>query len=306
MPQAAKALDALLRGLIDYAGLFPPSARTMTDTVERYARYRLGPDAAWLGRLVVPAARLVEWEQAAAALSLAARGGPRWSLTALVGLPASKELGHVAAFNDRGAAGREVQARVDSVEVRVASPDDVRRVASQAPAGLEIFYEGEPGSGPGDPDLLQEVRAARGNAKIRTGGLVPTAVAASSTVAGFIAGCLSASVPFKATAGLHHPVRAEHALTYEPDSPRAVMHGFLNVFVAAVLARACGLDANGLQPILDERSPHAFEFSDSHLSWRGLSATVGQVEDARRFARSFGSCSFDEPIADLKAMGAYL
>ena len=33
--------------------------------------------------------------------------------------------------------------------------------------------------------------------------------------------------------GLHHPVRGEYPLTYAPDAPRGVMHGFLNVFLAA-------------------------------------------------------------------------
>ena len=303
MIQAATALDVLMRGLIDYAGLFPPAAHNMAETVRRYARYRLGRDASALGRFVVPAARLMEWEQSLAALPADARGRDAWRLTALVALPAAKELAAVAGFNQRESTGLDFQARVSSIEVKVTSPEDVRRVASQAPTGVEVFFE----CAPGDlKSLLEDIRAAGGGAKIRTGGLVPSAIPPPGAVAEFVADCVAAAIPFKATAGLHHPVRAEHALTYEPDSPRAVMHGFLNVFVAATLAHACGLDAGGVLPILEETSAGAFRFSDAGLAWRNFSATVEHIARARDLARSFGSCSFEEPIADLKALGAHL
>ena len=115
-------------------------------------------------------------------------------------------------------------------------------------------------------------------------------------------------MPFKATAGLHHPVRAEHALTYEPDSPRAVMNGFLNVFVAAIARpRVRPRRRRRCCPILEETSPDAFAFADSHLAWRDLSADARtRSTAARTLARSFGSCSFEEPIADLDALGVYL
>jgi hypothetical protein len=304
VPATTRAIEALLRGLIDYAGLFPPAAHNMAETVARYACYRLGPDARALGRLVVPSARLMEWEQAVAALPHAARGEQRWHLTALVSLPAARDLATVAEFNDRESTGHDIQARVDSVEVKVTSPDEIRQVASSIMPGVDVFYECQPGNGLAA--LLAEIARAGGSAKIRTGGLVPEAIAPPAAVAGFVAGCVAASVPFKATAGLHHPVRAARALTYEPDSPRGVMNGFLNVFVAAVLAHACRLDAESLLPILEDTSPAAFAFSDTHLAWRDRSATVEQVVEARRIARGFGSCSFEEPIAELTALQAYL
>lgn len=304
MPDTTTVVDALLRGLIDYAGLFPPAAHNMAETVARYARYRLGPDAAALGRLVVPAARLVEWEQAVVALPPAQRDAERWHLTALVSVPASRDLEAVAAFNDRESAGHDFQARVDSVEAKVTSPDDVRRIAKELPAGLEAFYECPPGEGL--QPLLDAIGTVGGGAKIRTGGLVPSAIAAPAVVAAFVAGCVGASVPFKATAGLHHPIRAAYPLTYEPDSPRAVMNGFLNVFVGAVVAHAHRLDAEALLPILEETSPAAFALTEGLLAWRGLSATAEEVSAARTLARGFGSCSFEEPVADLKLLRATL
>ncbi|HEV2719334.1 MAG TPA: hypothetical protein VG323_04885, partial [Thermoanaerobaculia bacterium] len=104
-------------------------------------------------------------------------------------------------------------------------------------------------------------------------------------------------VAFKATAGLHHPLRCVRPLTYEPSSPRGTMHGFVNVFMAAaLLSRA--------EAILDDDDPRAFAFDDDTASWRGHNVLTGDLAKLRDgFAISFGSCSFEEPVNDLKELG---
>jgi len=147
---------------------------------------------------------------------------------------------------------------------------------------------------------LDAVRAAGCFAKVRTGGVTPEALPSVETVATFIRACADRRLAFKATAGLHHPVRAEHPLTYKPDAPRGVMHGFLNVFVASALAWHGDRD---LEPVLAETDPSAFRF-DGRAHWRDRSLSAEQVRDARaNFLHAFGSCSFDEPVADLRALG---
>ncbi len=147
---------------------------------------------------------------------------------------------------------------------------------------------------------LDDVKRAGYLAKVRTGGVKPEAIPSITAVADFIRTCADQRLAFKATAGLHHPVRAEHALTYEPDAPRAVMHGFLNVFVAAALAWHG--DRN-LEPVLTETDPTAFRFDD-RAHWRDRSLSAEQVRDARtNFAHAFGSCSFEEPVRDLETLG---
>jgi hypothetical protein len=147
---------------------------------------------------------------------------------------------------------------------------------------------------------LDEVRRAGCFAKVRTGGVKAEAVPAVAEVANFIRECAERRLAFKATAGLHHPVRAEHALTYEPDAPRAVMHGFLNVFLAAAFAWHGRPD---IEPVLAETDPAAFRF-DHRAHWRDWSLTADEVRDARtHFAHAFGSCSFEEPVHDLQALG---
>jgi hypothetical protein len=110
-------------------------------------------------------------------------------------------------------------------------------------------------------------------------------------------------VPFKATAGLHHPLCGTFPLTYEEDAARARMFGFLNVFTAAVFAQA-RMPERHLIEVVDEERPEAFQFTDDQLVWRGHSATTVQIARARAsLGLSFGSCSFEEPVAGLRELG---
>ena len=54
-----------MRGLVDYAGLFPPAALAMAEAARRYAAYLGSPEAWMLGRFVVPVERLDELADAA-------------------------------------------------------------------------------------------------------------------------------------------------------------------------------------------------------------------------------------------------
>lgn len=150
------------------------------------------------------------------------------------------------------------------------------------------------------PLQLPEVKKAGCFGKVRTGGVKPEAIPTVEEVAAFIVACADLKLPFKATAGLHHPIRAEYALTYEGDSPRAVMHGFLNVFLASTFAWAGERD---IVPILNEIDPQAFRF-DEQAHWRDRSLSVQQIQAARKqFIHAFGSCSFTEPVGDLQKWG---
>jgi len=145
-----------------------------------------------------------------------------------------------------------------------------------------------------DIDMLAE-RGLR--AKIRTGGVTNDAFPPAAQIAHFINRCAERGVPFKATAGLHHPIRCVKPLTYEPDAPTGTMHGFVNVFMAAALPQYA-------ETIVMEADARAFEFGDDAASWRGHSVTTEAIARVRsEFAISFGSCSFEEPIADLKELG---
>lgn len=249
-----------------------------------------------LGRFVVPAARLDELARASGARLAPAAEGEPWRLSALLGREPLADAALIAGF-DGAWRGRFV---VDTVELKAASEAEAEAALDVLPRGLTAYVE-LPLDPP--PSLLALLRRRGARAKLRTGGVVPAAIPTPGEVADFIAACAAAGVPFKATAGLHHPLRSERALSYEPDSPRAPMHGFLNVFAAAVFARA-GASSAELEALLREEDAAQIRLNAAGLGWRELHVSTATVAAARsEFATSFGSCSFAEPVADLQQLG---
>lgn len=290
-----RSLHALLHSIVDYAGLFPPAALDMERAVREYATYRASADAWMLGRFVVPAARLSEFERAASGL-LPRDGGP-WQLSALVGPEHAAGVARIREFNAR----HEGEAVVDSIETKGATPAEIDAVLACMPSGMSVYMEVPVAQDP--RPLLERIAAGGARAKIRTGGITPDAFPSAEQVARFLAACAAMDLPFKATAGLHHPVRGPYRLTYAPDSPSGVMFGFLNVFLAAAALRD-GASERDAVAMLEETAPDAFRFDDGTVTWRDRvrlgAEALARVRDERAIA--FGSCSFREPLDDLRAL----
>lgn len=129
-------------------------------------------------------------------------------------------------------------------------------------------------------DGLEEkvaVLAERGlRAKVRCGGAeVPTPAALGR----FLSACRAAGVPFKATAGLHHPQAVDGG------------HGFLNVIAACAFDDVAALNEK-------------VELGPEGLRWRDRIARSDELERVRRDQLvAVGSCSFGEPVDDLKQLG---
>ncbi len=188
---------------------------------------------------------------------------------------------------------------------------------------------------PLDKDLTPYINALQGThvaAKIRTGGIVPDAFPTVVQLYQCIHTFAEAQIPFKATAGLHHPLRASYPVTYDAGSPTTAMHGFLNVAILSALlyqrplagkwqarvgSRESGdksfgsrLNQNHGSLTMDEgldviqtSSIQAFHFTDDRVSWNNYHLSLPEIETARqRFFRSFGSCSFQEPIHNLQQL----
>lgn len=295
MTNPAATLRALMRRVVDYAGLFPPAALSMSDAVARYASHLAAPESWMLGRFVVPVERLGELAEAAS--PLVGAGTDAWRLSALIGGEPAAAGPLVRAFN-AAHRGRFV---VDAVECRAVAGGRVAASIGALPGELRIFVEVPLLDDPGR--LLEEVRSAGAWAKMRTGGVTAESFPSAREVARFIARAAELSVPFKATAGLHHPICGDHALTYEAGAPTGRMFGFLNVFVATAFAH-CRVQERVLVDIVAEDEPAAFRFGDEELRWRGRSVTSRQVASARGgLGLSFGSCSFEEPVAGLRELG---
>jgi hypothetical protein len=303
--QSAEAVDTtrvLLRDLIDYAGLFPPAALAMLPAVANYDLYTRSKCSWILGRFIVQVARLGEFEKAFAGLPAPEHepSSTIWRLSALLGDDVAADIASIREFNARMAthgSGRSVV--VEAVEVKAASPDEVISSVKIIPTELDAYFEVPLWSG---GECIAAISDCGRRAKIRTGGETADKFPSSENVIEFIRLCAAANVPFKATAGLHHPLRSVHRFTYQLDSASGIMHGFLNVFLAAAFLRA-GMKTDLSIELLDEQSVEALHFDSDGIVWRQHRLSRHEIIATRRdFAISFGSCSFTEPIDDLRSL----
>ena len=290
------AVTAALAGLLDYAGLFPPAGLPLDEVVDRYGRYRAGRHAWMLGRLVLPAERLADAD--AAARHAGASVDDPWRVSALVGTAEQSEAIAAMLIADHR---RPRHVRVEAIEAVAGTADDIARLARLWPIEFERYVEipSEP-----DPAPLLAALASEGLfAKIRAGGVTPDRFPTTAQVARFLVRARDAGVPMKATAGLHHAVRGEYRLTYEPDSAKTTMHGFVNMVVAATLLTVGKIDEDLADGCLDDDRPEAFKLSGRAGAWLNGVVTYSELAHARRsLMRSVGSCSFEEPVAEIDAL----
>ena len=292
-------MRALLTRVVDYAGLFPPAALDMSEAIRAYAGHRDAAEAWALGRFVLPASRLEEFDATAVGL-VPTTAADSWALSALVGPEVARDLDVIDAYNAIHRDARLGAVHVDTVEIKASRPEQILELERHVAGRFDTFIEVPSAEDPAP--LIDAIARIGVKAKIRTGGVTADAIPAAEDVVRFMRRCLERDVAFKATAGLHHPLRAEYRLTYATDAPRGVMFGFLNVFLAAAFMRH-GLDDAGARQLLEEREPGAIRFEGESVQWRDRALDAGAIRAARDAAVSFGSCSFGEPLADLRAMG---
>jgi hypothetical protein len=302
------AVRLLLDSVLDYAGLFPPAKLDMPTTVANYARFRRSGEAWMLARLIVPVTQFPQFVDAADPLlpkTADLEGDEPWSMSVLVA-PASDrqivaDLERIERFNarmeDREFSRAHGRAVIDTIETKAATPHEIDRALEYVPDDIYAYFEV-----PVDGDirgLVTTMASLDTGAKIRTGGLTPDAHPTPAQVARFLKVCRAAEVPFKATAGLHHPCR------HLAKDVGCMQFGFLNVFVAGCLLwQDDAMSEAEIESVLVEENARAFDFTPTGLAWRRRFLKFDEIAAAReRFAHSFGSCSFDEPVADLRALG---
>jgi len=302
IPDAGRVL---FTNLIDYAGLFPPASLDIDTAVAEYRRVRSGGDAWIAGRFLCSASRL---DDLATALVMTMRHGEEpWRIGVICDGDAGSCASTARAFHLQ----MDPAASVEVIETRLppeTTSETVQELLTAAGAvndrAISFFEVPATESGGADMiDSVYSVAAARDitgrtcGAKLRCGGATPQHVPDPDRVALFIDAATRAELPFKFTAGLHHPlIGRDHA-------SGVVRHGFLNLEVAAAVARAgAGLDQ--IEAAISDADPAAFDVSFAGLRWRGHDfpgALLAEVR-ARGFV-AFGSCDFDELVAELYEMG---
>lgn len=316
------SLRTLLHEILDYAGLFPPADLSLHRALQNYAEYRRDQEAWMLSRFVLPVRRLPDLTAHRALF----KDGDPYAFSVL-----GTEGGTVDTYLE--AFGRDLEviesfdeshgerAQVDVMEVPL--PDVLvgasqakltsfldalnRKLVAAGTAKLDLFFElplrsdtmnGLSGicAAVAEHNSQQAVppRTVIG-LKVRCGGAEPADVPAVDDLAALIVACRDAGIPFKAAAGLHHPVR------HYDDGLDTEMHGFLNIFAAAALAAEHGLEHPDVQAVLLEDIADNFRFLKEALAWRDLTVSLDGIQHARdTLALSFGSSSFEEPIDHLR------
>ncbi|HEY2139912.1 MAG TPA: hypothetical protein VGH00_07520 [Chthoniobacterales bacterium] len=300
----AASLRALVTHAIDYAGLFPPASLELEPALRNYAEYVRGPDAWMLGAFILPVgqfdatARGIFRFEKEYPLRVSALGPRTESADAFLE-SLSEAMNAISSFP--AACGG--LASVEQFEMPLPSEMDgdlLREIAPRMRQQLATFWEARPD---GAEKIIGLIAAHNGASpegkfgfKLRTGGVKADAFPSSAEIARCLMAAGNQQVPIKFTAGLHHPVRVFH------ESVQTKMHGFLNVLGAGVLALEHHWDESEIVRMLDDEDPGSFSFTDEMFAWRDWKIATPKIGEYRKLVTSLGSCSFDEPRDDLRAL----
>jgi len=291
MEVIVSVFECLMKGLIDYAGLFPPAGLDMRGAVEAYDRHCCGAHSGMVGRFIVPVGRLGELREVVEELP-SGKDIKHWDISVIGGLEFEGDLLVISDFEKAG----HGKFSVGAIELKARDSSFIDHVIDFIPEGMTAYFEIPLGMD--YRGLLTAISGSGHGANIRTGGLTADLFPTVEEVGEFIWTCRQAGVPFKATAGLHHPVRAFQ------ESVDCVMHGFLNVFCAAGVCYSYDVDRGDIEKIIAIEDADEFQFSGGGLRVFDWDLNEERIVRARReFAHSYGSCSIDEPIEDSQELG---
>jgi hypothetical protein len=298
IPKPVQSLSKLLTGIIDYAGIFPPASLPLSKAWNNYLDYLNSPYSWMLGKFICPAKLLPELG------NLIDESKEKQTIdVSVIGSSGEEDFNPVFSF----ISGHEKRVKVETIEVRALSQVNFKEF-------LEVLLKKMNKTLPGIKNLFCEVSESFEETvrimsvisqkqpelcfKVRTGGTETSAFPSSEQIANAIKLCRDNNVKIKCTAGLHHPIR------HFNKEVNTKMHGFLNVFTAGVLSHSLDLSEEQLTEILNDEKVDNFMFFEEGFSWKKYNASIEQISEARKnFIVSFGSCSFDEPVNDLKALG---
>ncbi len=300
----AASVGALLIHSIDYAGMFPPCSLELEPALRNQAQYVRDPDAWMLGAFVLP---VEKFDAAVGNLSLFDQEYPL--LISALGAKTTNAGEFIAALKIAADKIRSFSAQhVPLVSIRQlemilphdVGPSSLAKVGSTI-EGLELqtFLETSVDSAEKTIALLAEhnsMAARPFGYKLRSGGVSADAFPTSHQIARVLVNAVKQHVPIKFTAGLQQPIRQFR------DEVKTKMHGFLNVLGAAVLASEHEWDEKQISKMLEDENGTSFSFSDASFVWREWKITTSRIKARRNLVTSFGSCSFDEPREDLRAL----
>lgn len=271
---------ALFTRLFDDASLYPPAATELPHAVRAHEVHRLSWYADLVGPFVCNAVRLHDLDA-----QVRAAGLPPFEVSMVVpdgidALPTAMGIAHSCeALTLRGIEvpiGTHRPLRALRALESLDAPRDVTRYL-EVPV-LAVTEQ-----------IVHDLSGAGIRLKLRTGGTSIDAFSRETELAAPIVLCAAERLAFKCTAGLHNAVRhRDPRTTFEH-------HGFLNVMVAARVA-ASTENPSATAAALSERDPGAVADAVAAFTPRDVAAV-------RALFTSFGTCSIEEPVADLIKLG---
>lgn len=321
------SLRSFLRGIVDYAGLFPPADLSLDTALHKYRHYRKSDGAWMLSRFIIPAERLNELYSYKGSLispddpfSFSVLGKSTETLNEYEE-HIQTLVSQVNTFHNK--LGESVT--TEFLEIKIPGEaifandysmlnevfDQTAQILNESEHTPKyVFYEAviEENWKKDIRHVLEtlsehnkkKVKGHYGYAgfKMRCGGTEAGMFPSVEQVTFILNNVRDKNVALKCTAGLHHPVRR-----YD-DSVQTKMHGFLNIFGGSMLSYAHDLTDEELMEIIRDEDYDHFAFTEEAFKWRDLAVFTGEVRELREVALvSFGSCSFEEPCEGLRKMG---
>lgn len=309
------SLSIFANKLIDYAGMFPPASLGIYNSYSNFLRYYDSSYSWMLSRFIIPAVKLSDLGDIYSNFDVTKKVPLAVLLT---GDESSKKFldvlkNDLKLVNDF-LANHEDRVILEAFETKLPAElysdlKSIKEFLTQVSSLLEkklktkveVFFESPPDINmPTLIDALTEFNKENNcnyGYKLRTGGIEPSAFPDAGQISTVLKICRNHEVPLKFTAGLHHPLRQ-----YD-DSVKTSMHGFLNIFTAGIINCTHDINRHEIQEILLDENIDDFEFHENYFQWKNLVVLNSSIDETRKkYLLSFGSCSFEDPVEDLKEL----
>lgn len=303
-------LQEFLNELIDYAGLFPPAKLELSRAIQNYSNYISSEHSWMLGPFVIPATILNRLQlyknffknKRLLRLSVTGTKGissknviqclkedyrnirefliqnSTWSKIEKLEIPLPPEKPSKALLEKILSISQEINSDV-FCEIPLVNLNNWKENLLET---LDVIA---------DFNSVNEVSIG---VKLRTGGIKAELIPKPEQVAKAIALSRDRELRMKFTAGLHYPVRMFR------NEVKTEMHGFLNVFMAGMLAYKFNFDEAQIEKILKDEYVNHFQIGKNRLSWQNYILFTDDIKRFRKKLCSFGSCNFNEPKDELE------
>jgi hypothetical protein len=301
MPDSPQSntLDLILGKLFDYAGMFPPAARSFEEALQEAAEHATSLKRPWMigADLVLDTAH---------AKLLQTKDLNQYGFSDSIAIAILASEGLATAFQTATDIINNPRSDNKKISIAAIETKTTQELLSADIHALGAFADQIKSIGAIEPDLSkdnwrdllsqtileisQSPFSSQLALKCRSTG--PTGIGAQKLAAAIFA-VSDAQLSFKVTGGFHHPI-------VEPDHHQYPM-GFLNLKVAILMRRALGssFSEKDIEELLINDSPKALSFENG-IKFKELAISAEQVIQASELASfSIGSCSIHEPDDDL-------